>query len=145
MSQDFHGDVGQVTAGDINNNGVQINLDNPTFKVHQGKQLPPAGSDRERICPQCDKPTWRYTQLCMHCDYDLHRHDETVAREKEEERMRAFQQRLMIVFGGTFTAAMALLYVKQYLPEGLRSWAVGIAIGLGVIAFIAMKAGETPK
>lgn len=129
----------------IKGNRGNINLGNQTFEVRQGKELPPSGSDRERICPQCDKPTWRFTQLCIHCDYDLHRHDETASREEEAARQQALQQKLVIIFGVAFSAALGLFYVKQYLPEWLQSWVFGIAIGCGLIAFIAMKAGETAK
>lgn len=159
MRQDFHGDVGQVAAGDINNSGGNthlelnihgnnqgnINLCNQIFEARQGKEPPRIGSGRERLCPQCEKHTWRFNQLCMHCDYDLKWHDEVIAHEEETARQQALQQRLMTIFAVAFSAALGLLYVKQYLPEWLQSWVFGIAICFGIIAFIAMKAGESSK
>lgn len=159
MRQDFHGEVGQVAAGNINNSGGNthlelnihgdnkgnINLGNQILEVRQGKELPRIGSGRERLCPQCENHTWRFNQLCMHCDYDLQRHDEVIAQQEETARQQALQLRLMIIFVVAFSAALGLFYVKQYLPEWLQSWVFGLAIGCGVIAFIAMKAGETSK
>lgn len=129
----------------IKGNRGNINLGYQSVEIHHGKEPPPAGSDRERICPQCGKPTWRFTQLCMHCDYDLHHHDQTVAREETAARQQAFQQKMMIIFGVAISAGLSIFYVKRYLPDWLQSWAFIIAIGCGFIAFIAMKAGETAK
>lgn len=159
MRQDFHGDVGQVAAGDINNSGGNtllelnihgnnqgnINLGNQIFEVRQGKELPRIGSGRERFCPQCENHTWRFNQLCMHCDYDLFRHDEMVAQEQEDARLQAQQKRLITICGLAFTSALGLLYVKAYLPEWLQPWAFGLALGCGGIAFIAIKAGDTTR
>ncbi|WP_448680557.1 hypothetical protein [Pseudomonas nicosulfuronedens] len=129
----------------IKGNRGNINLGSQTFEMLPGKEPPPPGSDRARSCPQCTKTTWRYTQLCMHCDYDLRAHDASLAHEQEVKVAQEYQKRLVTVFGIAFTAALGLLYVRQYLPESLRSWAVGLAVACGVIAFIAMKAGETAK
>lgn len=159
MRQDFHGDVGQVAAGDINNSGGNtllelnihgnnqgnINLGNQIFEVRQGKELPRIGSGRERLCPQCENHTWRFNQLCMHCDYDLQRHDEILAHQEEAARQQALQLRLMTIFVVAFSAAMGLFYVKQFLPDWLQSWVFGLAVCCGIIAFIAMKAGDTTK
>ncbi|RRV28621.1 hypothetical protein EGJ23_04370 [Pseudomonas sp. o96-267] len=159
MRQDFHGDVGQVAAGDIENSGgnthlelnIQggnqgnINLGNQVFEVRQGKELPRIGSGRERLCPQCENHTWRFNQWCMHCDFDLERYDEVIAHQEEVARQQALQQRLMTIFAVAFSAALGLFYVKQFLPEWLQSWVFGIAICCGLIAFIAMKAGESAK
>ncbi|MDG9783686.1 hypothetical protein [Metapseudomonas otitidis] len=129
----------------IKGNRGNINLGTQTFEVHQGKKPPPPGSDRERICPQCDKPTWRYTQLCMHCDYDLHAHDVTVAEHEAAELKRAEQKRLLVVFTVAFSTALGLFFVKRFLPDSIQSWIIGLIAVLGVIAFGAMKAGETSK
>jgi hypothetical protein len=72
----------------IKGNRGNINLGSQTFEIKQGKDLPPPGTDRERCCPQCNKPTWRYTRLCMHCDYDLHAHDEAEAQQEAAHRAR---------------------------------------------------------
>lgn len=159
MRQDFHGDVGQVAAGDINNSGGNtllelnihgnnqgnINLGNQVFEVRQGKELPRIGSGRERFCPQCENHTWRFNQLCMHCDYDLQQHDEILAQQEETARQQALQLRLMTIFVVAFSAALGLFYVKQFLPGWLQSWVFGLAVCCGIIAFIAMKAGDTTK
>ena len=58
MRQEFRGPVGQVAAGDLH--------------VHAaGKTLPPADSPASLVCPQCRDVTWRSTQHCVHCSFDL--------------------------------------------------------------------------
>lgn len=126
----------------IKGNRGNINFGSQTFEVKPSKEPPPAGSDRERRCPQCTKGTWRYTQLCMHCDYDLRRHDELEAAKIQAAREEAHRTRVGFLFFGALVGIMAILYLKQYLPESLQNWAIAAMALLAFVAFTSMKAIE---
>lgn len=116
-----------------------INLGTQTFEIHSGKQPPPPGSDRERECPQCGKPAWRYTQLCMHCDYDLHRHDQAAAEEQAECRKEANNLRMLKICIGCVAVAVGSWAVKDHLPEALQSWSIAMTVAAGFIAFAVLQ------
>ena len=117
-----------------------INLGTQTFEVLAGKQPPPPGSDRERVCPQCVKPTWRYTQLCMHCDYDLHRHDAIEESERVEHRKEEMSRLMLKVFFGLAGVAALSFFIKDYLPASWRGWAIGVTVVAGFLAFVILQA-----
>lgn len=116
-----------------------INLGTQTFEVKSGKQAPPPGSDRERVCPQCRAPTWRYTQLCMHCDYDLHMHDQVEAEEEAARRKGRANVRMLKICVGCIAVTAGSIFIKDYLPEALRAWAIGVAAVSGFLAFCILQ------
>ena len=121
-----------------------INLGTQNFEIQSGKQLPPAGSDRERECPQCGKSTWRYTQLCIHCDYNLHNHDQVEAEDLRNRQNKEYKARLDILMlkllvGCIAVAALSYL-IKDYLPVALQPWAMGVTGISGVFAFMLVYA-----
>lgn len=117
-----------------------INLGTQNFEIHSGKQPPPRGSDRERECPQCGQPAWRYTKHCMHCDYDMHRHDELVAEEEAKIRKSETDRYLLKAFGVFAAIAATSFLIKDYLPESWRSWAIGVTVAAGGLAFLILQA-----
>ncbi|WP_433886085.1 hypothetical protein [Pseudomonas vranovensis] len=117
-----------------------INLGTQTFEIQSGKQPPPPGSDRERECPQCGKPAWRYTQLCMHCDYDLHRHDQIEAAERVERRKEANGLRMLKAFGVCVAIAVGSFFIRGYLPGALQDWAIALTVVSGFLAFVILQA-----
>jgi hypothetical protein len=46
--------------------------------VHDVPQVP-ADPAMSRQCPQCQRLTWRYTQVCIHCQLDLQAWDKRAA------------------------------------------------------------------
>ncbi|QHA95826.1 hypothetical protein [Pseudomonas sp. J380] len=117
-----------------------INLGNQTFDIRSGKEPPPRGSDRERECPQCAKPTWRYTQLCMHCDYDLYRHDQVEAEDQAKRHNEAVGVVMLKAVGVCVVVAVGSFLIKDHLPDPLQKWAIGITVATGFLAFVLLQA-----
>lgn len=126
----------------IKGNHGNINLGTQTFDIQQGKQPPPPGSDRERECPQCSKPAWRYTQLCMHCDYDLRRHDQIELEEAQERRKDAGNLRMLKIFATCAAIAAGSFLLKNHLPDALQNWAIMVTAVSGFIAYIILQAHQ---
>lgn len=97
-----------------------------------GVSLPPEGHPNSRVCPQCDRLTWRMTQHCLCCGVDLFAVD-------QHERWRAIERRKMkfaVVFG---LLALAAIFGGYLLPGQLRGWSAGIGILAGLFALGAAK------
>jgi len=120
-------------------NKTNINLGNQTFEIKSGKESPPQNSDRAKACPQCRKCTWRYTQLCMHCDYDLHRHDQIQAEELAELRRNQNNIRLLKIFAASALVAIGSFSFREYFPAELQNWVVGVAVVSGLLAFTILQ------
>lgn len=123
----------------IKGNRGNINLGTQTIEIRSEKLAPPETSDRARECPQCGKHTWRYTQLCRHCDYDLHRHDSIEAEEKEERRRARANTFLLKVFSVSTVIAVAGFCFKEYFPESLQNWVFGVSAVAGLLAFSVLQ------
>lgn len=123
----------------IKGNHGNINLGTQTFDIQEGKQPPPPGSDRERECPQCSKPAWRYTKLCMHCDYDLQRHDEIEADAEQERRKEASALRMLKAFVACAAVAAGAFFLKDYLPDAFQNWAIAVTAVAGFFAFVLLQ------
>lgn len=117
-----------------------VNLGSQTFEVKPGKELPPEGSNRERVCPQCEKPTWRFTQLCMHCDYDHHRHDQIEAEEQDALRKKRNELRLLVVCVASIAIAFGGFSLKIHFPAEYQGWVAGFSALAGFIAFMILQA-----
>jgi hypothetical protein len=124
-------------------NKTNINLGSQTFEIRSGKESPPQNSDRAKQCPQCGKCTWRYTQLCMHCDYDLHRHDQIEAEELAEIQKNQHNARLLKIGAACTVAAIGGFSMSSYFPEGLKNWAMGAAAGAGLLALLIIQGTDT--
>jgi len=123
-------------------NSTHINLGNQTFEIRSEKESPPKNSDRARICPQCEKFTWRLNQLCMHCDYDLHRHDQTQADELAEQLRQKVNLRLMQVCLVAVAVAIGGFSLYKFLPEEFQKWVIGISVVAGLLAFFMLQGTE---
>lgn len=123
----------------IKGNRGNINLGHQTIEIKSAKAAPPRASDRARDCPQCGKSTWRYTQLCMHCDYDLHRHDAVEAEERAELRREQANTQLVKIFSISVVVAIAGFSLKGYFPEGLQNWVMGVSVVAGMLAFAVLQ------
>ncbi|MFJ4141439.1 hypothetical protein [Pseudomonas sp. NPDC089734] len=117
-----------------------INLGKQTFEIHSGgKQTPPQGSAMARECPQCGNTAWRFTQLCMHCEYDLRLHDEIEAEQKRKRQEELENLRMLKFFGGAAFIAIVSFLVRDHLPESLQNWALGVTVAAGFLAFCIMQ------
>ncbi|MDP5591457.1 hypothetical protein P3802_19580 [Pseudomonas aeruginosa] len=108
-----------------------------SIRIEAVRALPPVGTGKERYCPQCEKPTWRYTELCMHCDYNLYAHDELEQQVAAKERIARYNSIMRRVFFFSAGLALALGLLAYYLPT---SQTVKLALGVtgGFISFLAL-------
>ncbi|CAH0144667.1 hypothetical protein [Pseudomonas brassicacearum] len=100
----------------IKGNRGHINLGHQTFDIKTIKEPPPEGSDRARECPQCQRNTWRYTQLCMHCDYNFHRHDEVEEHKKEQARRERKHLQVLKICICCVGIATLSICIRDFLP-----------------------------
>jgi hypothetical protein len=63
--QEFYGPVGQYTHIDEYHGDLHIDVAKAVLVL-------PDDPTVVMPCPQCTKPTWRYTRLCRNCELDLH-------------------------------------------------------------------------
>ncbi|MBV4551738.1 hypothetical protein HU742_011380 [Pseudomonas sp. SWRI102] len=126
----------------IKGNRGHINLGHQTFDIKTAKEPPPAGSDRARECPQCRRCTWRYTQLCMHCDYNLQRHDEVTEHAKEQARKERLNLQTLKICISCVAIAVLIFIASDYLPVTLKPWAVTLTGVLGLFAFMLTTASK---
>lgn len=123
----------------IKGNRGHINLGHQTFDIKTAKTPPPEGSDRARECPQCHHCTWRYTQLCMHCDYNLHRHDEVAQQEKERARQERHNLTVLKIAVCCVGVTALSFVVMDFLSETPKALALGLTGVLGFFAVMIMR------
>ncbi|SDA63604.1 hypothetical protein SAMN03159443_01931 [Pseudomonas sp. NFACC15-1] len=123
----------------IKGNRGHINLGHQTFDIKTAKAPPPEGGDRARECPQCRHCTWRYTQLCMHCHYNLHRHDEVAEQEKDWAHKK--RHNIQVLKAGVCCVGITGLsfFVMDYPLETLKPLALGLTGALGFFALTTMR------
>lgn len=83
------------------------------------------------VCPQCDRWTWRATELCIYCRYNLFEHAKREAQERHMQWIARRQQRLPYWALGLTAGGMAMIFLFRSLPNALE-WP--IAAG-GLLAF----------
>jgi hypothetical protein len=120
----------------IKGNRGHINLGHQTFNIKTTKHPPPEGSNRARGCPQCGQSTWRYTQLCMHCHYNLHHHDDVAAHEQARAHKEATTHQLLKLFAACVGVALLIFFISDYLPEPLKPWAWALTGVFSLLAFV---------
>ncbi|MGH8758768.1 MAG: hypothetical protein ACREVW_04545 [Burkholderiales bacterium] len=56
----------------------------PVLVVVEPRTEPPPPGHRNGVeCPQCDRWTWRATEHCLHCGYNLYEHFEAMEAERQ--------------------------------------------------------------
>lgn len=124
----------------IKGNRGHINLGTQTFDINNTKHPPPHNSDRSRQCPQCDRDTWRYTQLCMHCDYNLQTHDHIAAQKTALARQQRNNRITLKICVASIGLAAISYSIKDHLPEALKAYALITTGALGCLAFMLVAA-----
>lgn len=95
----------------------------------------PTRPEASRICPQCQRSTWRSSRECMHCHLDLFAHDHAVWRAKVRRRA----QRSMIIF---VVLGFAVMFSGQFLPQGMAGWAGFAGLACLFMGAVAGKQAE---
>ncbi|MFS2072269.1 hypothetical protein ACEN9D_26305 [Pseudomonas sp. CT11-2] len=129
------GNEHQLTI-DIKGNRGHINLGRQTFDINTTKHPPPQDSDRSRQCPQCDRGTWRYTRLCIHCDYNLQSHDDNVAQKTAQARQQNNNRNTLKICVARIGIADLSFTLKDHLPEALKAYALIATGAFGCVAFM---------
>lgn len=82
---------------------------------YNGGLKPPDPDDPNGCdCPQCQEWTWRHTQHCIFCGYDILAHNERL-RLKAIEEQRAFRQqqsRYLAMFNGIISFCALIVFEK---------------------------------
>lgn len=129
----------------IKGNRGHINLGRQTIDINTPKHPPPQGSDRSRQCPQCELGTWRYTQQCIHCHYNLHNHDHfTNAKPAQTRRRRNSRLPLKICLACISIAAISFS-IKDHLPEPLKTYALIATGAFASLAFMIVASHSAPS
>lgn len=107
ITQVFHGNVGQVAAGDIVNPPNRPYID----------------PDYTRQCPECHNDNQRHAERCWVCGLDFEAYDARVRQSRTVKRT-------------IVTAAIGLscLWGAQYLPAGVIAWSV---MGFGALLVVS--------
>lgn len=96
--------------------------------IHAGPVIDP-NHPNATLCPQCGRPTWRYSKDCRQCGYDLFAH-------AERERVKRIKERNAKIMAASIAVMAGAIYLSGYLPSELSGWASGI----GVLAMLVAAA-----
>ncbi len=99
--------------------------------VYKGYKAPPTNHSNGMYCPNCDSWTWKTTQHCVECPYDIWLHFELAAKE---ERKQILKRRSMILF-----AIAAIFFAIAYISINFIS--INFGIVLMVMSLLALKLG----
>lgn len=95
----------------------------PAESAEEKDERGPAPSHRNAIrCPQCDRFTWRRTQVCMHCGADL-------AAYAAERRQAVFWCAAI----ASWVIALGCFYVMQHYALTPRMHTLLNLVGLGIV------------
>ncbi len=111
-----------------------------SFNVYQQKP-PPADHPNAIVCVQCDGLTWRLTDRCMHCNFNMYAYTQELARLESLEQLRFEQNKLrkrilpLLILMLVFAASLAL----AALLTDIHPFAYWIFIGAMVVLAIVIK------
>lgn len=83
-------------------------------------------------CPQCERPTWRYSRNCIECGYDLFAH-------AEREQMKVGKSRLFKIMATCGLFGIGAIFLAQHLPKEISLWSTGIGVLALIVAAAASK------
>lgn len=110
-----------------------------SFNVYQ-QRSPPADHPNAIVCRQCEDLTWRMTDRCIHCNFDIAADVQEQLRLERLEQLRFDQQslksKLMPLLGAMLLCAISLALIAFLAPQSpFIYWAV-LGIMLVLAAFI---------
>lgn len=101
---------------------------------------PKPGHRNGMICPQCDRWTWRATEECRHCYYNLFNHAEQIAQERREEFLAYRRIELSRWARGLALGGIAIIYFSKEAPGSLGGSMVFLGLAALFGAFVCGKA-----
>ncbi|MEQ9132690.1 MAG: hypothetical protein RJQ08_08615 [Salinisphaeraceae bacterium] len=112
---------------DIRGDGNVVGDNNEVTYVAAGR--PPADHPNAMRCPQCHEPTWRASDFCVGCGFNLAAR--RIAEKQNQER------RMQVVASGYTLIAIGILFLF-FFDNSLFAWTdyafgAAIAIGAGLI------------
>lgn len=109
-----------------------------SFNVYQ-QRPPPADHPNAIICGQCDGLTWRMTECCIHCGFDIAADAQEQQRQERLEYLRIEQQqlkgKLLPLLGAMLLCTVSLALAAFIAPQSLFIyWAViGVMLVLAAV------------
>lgn len=108
-----------------------------SFNVYRQKP-PPADHPNAIVCVQCDGLTWRMTDCCIHCGFNMDAYAQELVRLENLDQLRFEQQQLkkkilpllilMLVFAGGVALAALLTDIHPFAYWVLIGGMVAISI-----------------
>lgn len=108
-----------------------------SFNVYRQKP-PPADHPNAIVCVQCDGLTWRMTDCCIHCGFNMDAYAQELVRLENLDQLRFEQQQLkkkilpllilMLVFAGGVALAALLTDIHPFAYWILIGGMVAISI-----------------
>lgn len=105
-----------------------------------GLQAPSPQHRHAAICPQCDEWTWRYTEHCVHCGFNLFEYAQQIALDEAHRRRAAQRARVLEWVIGLVVAGLALFGLNLWLGAWTDGWLLLAALGCFYAAGVLYKA-----
>lgn len=101
---------------------------------------PEPGHRNAMICPQCDHWTWRATEECRHCHYNLFKHAERIVQKRREEFLAYRRKELSQWAFWLASGGIALIYFSPRITDPVGGAMMGIGLVALYGAFVCGKA-----
>lgn len=91
-------------------------------------EAPPPNHRNAIECPQCEKRTWRSTEHCLHCGFNLHQYFAALEEERQERiharqliHLAEIRRQRLFWAGGLAIGGITLMVNAMQMPTGLLS------------------------
>lgn len=101
---------------------------------------PPPNHCNAEVCPQCDAWTWKYSELCVHCGFNLPDYFDELAFEQAQEQRRVERERIFLFLTVLVVAGIGAIALSQVTGSPFSRWLLlcGVA-GLFAAAMISKE------
>lgn len=108
---------------------------------HEYRGPPPHHANAE-VCPQCDYWTWRHSELCVHCGFNLFDYFDEIAFEQAQEQRRIERERILLFLLVLVVGSIGAVALSRVTGSPFSQWL--LFGGLGGLFAAAMIGKEIP-
>lgn len=105
-----------------------------------GLRAPPPNHRHGVACPQCNEWTWRYSELCVHCGFNLFEYEKQRSLIKARRQQAAQRARVLRWMLGLIIAGVTLLGLHLWLGAWTEGWLLLAALACFYCAGVLYKA-----
>lgn len=109
----------------------------PASRIETG---PEPGHRNAIRCPQCDHWAWRATDECWHCHYNILKHTQRIAKERQEEFREYRRKELSQWAFWLACSGIAMIYFSPSIPDPFGSTLVLLGLLAIFCALVCSKA-----